>query len=180
MYDNRDDRIRREERKKISEIFDGSENSQLQKKMIQTGPNKVEGPQSNSTEIYNQPDLFSFLNKDLHLTLNRDMKSNQLTVKSKLMLKEQNQFFEKLSKELKDLSKEYNKDIDQLHLLFMEVSCDLGELKSLLRGEKTTRFTMLEDLALQNEPDSIEFKHISNKYLDHQVQKRRKFLEIEP
>lgn len=108
------------------------------------------------------------------------MKSNQLTVKSKLMLKEQNQFFEKLSKELRDLAKEYNKDIDQLHLLFMEVSCDLGELKSLLRGEKASRFTMLEDLALQNEPDSIEFKHINNKYLDHQVQKRRKFLEMEP
>ena len=124
MYDNRDDKIRWEERKKVSEGFEADENFQAAKKSNPTSPKRVDGLQSNSTEIYNQSDLFSFLTKDLHLTLNRDMKSNKLTVKSKLMLKEQNQFFEKLSKELRDLAKEYNKDIDQLHLLFMEVWCD--------------------------------------------------------
>jgi hypothetical protein len=76
------------------------------------------------------------------------------------------------------LAKEYDKEMDEIHMLFMEVSCDLGELKNILKGEKTSKWTMLEDLAIQNEPSSIEFKHISDSKGDEQVRKRKKFLEM--
>lgn len=122
--------------------------------------------------------MVSFLEKDFKLTIQRDP-SNKLSVKSKVLQTSQDHFFEKLSKELKDLAKEYGKEMDELHMLFMEVCCDIGELKKVLRYGSGSSWTMLEDLALQREPDSMEFKHICDSKGGSQVNKRKKFLEIQ-
>jgi len=62
--------------------------------------------------------------------------------------KTQQEYFSKLSKELHKLSRTHHKKMDEIHMLFMEVCCDLEDLKKLLEGERKQKWSMLEDLAL--------------------------------
>lgn len=89
-------------------------------------------------------------------------------------------FFSNLAYELEHLSKIYARDIDEIHMLFMEVSCDLGLLKKVLEGEassNTLKWNELEDLAVQSEPGSVEYQFICNQKGRDEVRKRRIFLE---
>ena len=113
------------------------------------------------------------------MTITRNISNNEFNVKKVPVQRSKEQFFEGLSKGLRDLAKEYGKEMDEMHMLFMEVSCDLGELRNLLKGEKAPKWSMLEDLAIQSEPDSAEFKHICNSKGESHVLKRRKFLELQ-
>lgn len=180
MYDFRDDTIRKEERKKISTVLDNFEGKdESSTKDLKADVVKDESfLKSNNTMIYDQDDMFSLLTKDMKVIITRNLKNNKISVKSKRVQKSQDRFFEKLSNELRELAKEYGKEMDELHMLFMEVSCDLGDLKNLLKGEKASKWTMLEDLAIQSEPNSIEFKHICDSKGGQQVYKRKKFLEM--
>lgn len=184
MFDNRDDKLRKEERKRVSNTFEtpeksenGGETLEVVKKI--TFEKDDDFLKADSTNIYNQDELFDFLTKDFKITLHRDPKSNELSVKSKVVQKAKDHFFEKLSRDLRDLAKEYGKEMDEMHMLFMEVSCDLGELRNLLKGEKAPKWSMLEDLAIQSEPESVEYKHICDSKGGNQVSKRRKFLELQ-
>ena len=69
--------------------------------------------------------------------------------------------------------------MDQVHMLFMEVSCDLEELEKLLNGQKySDKWSMLEDLAIQSDPTSMEFEHVVQAKGLSQVRKRKIFLEL--
>lgn len=160
MYDDRDTEICLEEGKKLS--------------IPEISPEKSE-----KADLYDQEELVSFLTKDFQLTINRDPKNNKINVKKKPIQKTKDNFFEDLSVSLRDLAKEYSKEMDEMHMLFMEVSCDLGELRSLLKGQKAPKWSMLEDLAIQSEPESMEFKHICDMKGANHVHKRRKFLELQ-
>lgn len=86
-------------------------------------------------------------------------------------------FFSNLATELRHLAKIYGKPIDEVHMLFMEVSCDLGLLKKALYGEKHVGWTELEDLAVQSEPGSVEYNAICEQRGKEEVEKRASFLE---
>ena len=69
--------------------------------------------------------------------------------------------------------------MDQVHMLFMEVSCDLEELEKLLNCQKySDKWSMLEDLAIQSDPTSMEFEHVVQAKGLSQVRKRKRFLEL--
>ena len=87
------------------------------------------------------------------------------------------------------LSQKYNKKLDELHYLFYTVSCDWEQLEALLKEQKeesaeldspsnTVQWTLLEDLAAQDDKNSEPFKHIAAQKGMNEVVKRRKFLEI--
>ena len=80
---------------------------------------------------------------------------------------------------IKKLSDKTGKEMDEIHMLFMEVSCDLSELRNLLEGDNPQKWGVLEDLAIQSEPESAEYKHLYNIKGNSQVAKRRKFLELQ-
>jgi len=183
LYDNRDDKLRKEERKKVAannispdKPMQASDNAEIIRNIAFTKDDDF--LKSDNSMIYNQENLLDFLTKDFKLTIHRNSDNNELSVKSKIIQKAKDYFFEKLSKELRDLAKEYGKEMDELHMLFMEVSCDIGELRVLLKGEKASKWTMLQDLAIQQEPDSAEFKHICESMGESQVVKRKQFLEM--
>lgn len=88
----------------------------------------------------------------IEITINPE-KPNKRTIKSQRKLEERQKnkgdFYKKLSKELHKLAREYKKDMDVVHMLFMEVSCDLEALKKVLAGDaKKQKWSMLEDLAI--------------------------------
>lgn len=87
-------------------------------------------------------------------------------------------FFENLSEELRHFSKVYARSIEEIHMLFMEVSCDLGNLHRLLEGrDSTLKWTELEDIAVQSNPESVEYSFICKQRGKEEVEKRRLFLE---
>lgn len=182
MFDSRDDKLRNEERKRISVNLDTPEKEKTeeqQKELVKklTFVRDEDFMTADSTNIYNQEDLTNFLSNDLKITVERDSKNN-LSVKSKVVQSSNDQYFAGLNKELRALAREYDKAMDEIHMLFMEVCCDLGELRTLLKFGKGSKWTMLEDLAIQKEPNSMEFQHICDSKGESQVSKRKKFLEF--
>jgi hypothetical protein len=176
LYDNRDDILRNEERKRLS--TNSLQNSEEKKTEVTNKDEMYLLP--DTTSIYNQEDLIDFLKRDCQITIHRDYTKNERCVQSRTGQNKQKeqQFFEKLSKELRELAKKYGKEMDELHMLFMEVSWDINELKNLLQGEKPGKWSMLEDLAIQSEPDSMEFHSLIDTKGGSEVLKRKKFLEI--
>ncbi|CAI2365969.1 unnamed protein product [Moneuplotes crassus] len=168
---------KRRKDKTLSELYDDAENISIGDYEA-TKINSPDGSNDDSTRFNSKcsGENVDYMNSNISITRNRI--SNEFTVKKVAVQKSKQQFFEDLSKELRSLSKEYGKEMDEMHMLFMEVSCDLGELKSLLKGMKAPKWSMLEDLAIQSEPDSAEFKHICNSKGESHVLKRRKFLEL--
>jgi len=99
----------------------------------------------------------------------------------KSIFKEKNMdlFFQSLSKKLRNLAKDHNKNMDEIHMLFMEVSCDFDDLQRLLEGQmENHKWSMLEDLAIQTDPNSMEFEHVVKQKGLSQVRKRKRFLEL--
>lgn len=59
------------------------------------------------------------------------------------------EYFLALSKELNKLGKQYSMKTESIHLLFMELSCDIYKLRDYLKGsEKIKKWSMLEDMAV--------------------------------
>ena len=90
------------------------------------------------------------------------------------------ELFKKLNEELEFIAKIYSIKITDLHLLFLEVSCDLERLKKVLTNDPEAnkqKWDELSDLAIQNQKESIEYKAICQERGINEVLKRRKFLE---
>lgn len=123
-FDLRDDLIRNAGRKKVAVKSDLS-TSPSEEDAKQEPHKFVKGPKfmhSDDHEIYDQPDLLQYLTKDTKLTITRNTKSNSISSKFKVNKDTKDQYFENLSNRLHQLSKEFNKDMDEIHMLFMEVS----------------------------------------------------------
>lgn len=66
--------------------------------------------------------------------------------------------FRRLYEELETLAKQYSKDIEEIYKLFEEVGCSKEQLKKLLQGHSYTRWSELEDMALQsNDPRQVTY-----------------------
>jgi hypothetical protein len=60
-----------------------------------------------------------------------------------------------------ELSEKYKRDIDSIHSMFFEVSCDREKLVKLLEGRKIEKWKTLEDLAVREGQDSMSYQHVS-------------------
>lgn len=123
-YDTYDDLIRGTDRKRVTTKIDFA-SSLKEEPSGQAGHKFIKSPNfmmPNNHEIYDMDDLSHFLTKEANLTVTRDFNSKSLSVKLKVIKDSKDQYFEQLSRELKDLSKEFNKEMDEIHMLFMEVS----------------------------------------------------------
>jgi hypothetical protein len=90
--------------------------------------------------------------------------------------------FQMLAEELKKLSRISGLHINDIHMMFLEVSCDLNVLKKVLKNEqahKNKQWSELEDLAVQCESNSMEYLAICQQKGVEEVKKRRLFLEKE-
>ena len=106
----------------LSSMYDGRE-LKMQKEEGKRMYSPTESPEKDDTEpLYNQDELYNFLTKDFSMKITRNTKSNEINVKKSAIQNTKDLFFEDLSKELRDLAKEYGKEMDEMHMLFMEVS----------------------------------------------------------
>jgi hypothetical protein len=77
-----------------------------------------------------------------------------------------------------EIADKYKRDVEEVHKIFFEVSCQKDKLIKVLEGQQNAnnyRWTPLEDISLtnnRNEPYLIRSKGLQ------QVLKRKSFLEI--
>lgn len=90
------------------------------------------------------------------------------------------EFFNSLHDQLQHLSRIYVRKIEEIHMMFLEVSCDIKRLKKLLDDDPKAikqKWDELRDLAVQSCPGTPEFKAICDERGQKEVSKRRMFLE---
>ena len=76
------------------------------------------------------------------------------------------------------LADKFSKDVDEVHKLFFQVSCDRERLVKYLQGDRSVHlWGELEDLALKEEYGQM-YHHVLNARGDSEVEKRKAFLEI--
>lgn len=72
-------------------------------------------------------------------------------------------YFALLAKQMLDLAARYKKDIEYIHDLYFNVSANQEKMIRYLEGCKQTKpWGHLEDLALQDDPESPSFKYVLN------------------
>lgn len=86
-------------------------------------------------------------------------------------------FFALLAQDMLDLAEKYKRDVDEVHKLFFEVSCDRDKLVKLLDGQKgVAKWQLIEDLAVKDDPRSDTYQYVVSQKGQDEVEKRRKFL----
>ncbi len=89
-------------------------------------------------------------------------------------------FFALLASDMLDLAEKYKRDVDDVHRLFFEVSCDREKLVKLLEGKQNVqKWEQIEDLAVKDGQDSMAYKYVMQKRGENEVTKRRRFLEFD-
>ena len=63
-------------------------------------------------------------------------------------------FFALLASDMLDLAEKYKRDVDDVHRLFFEVSCDRDKLVKLLECKNVQKWEQIEDLAVKDGQDS--------------------------
>jgi hypothetical protein len=70
-------------------------------------------------------------------------------------------FFALLASDMLDLAEKYKRDVDDVHRLFFEVSCDREKLVKLLEGKQSVqKWEEILDLAVKDKHDSMAFKYV--------------------
>lgn len=89
-------------------------------------------------------------------------------------------FFALLASDMLDLAEKYKRDVDDVHRLFFEVSCDREKLVKLLEGKQNVqKWEQIEDLAVKDGQDSMAYKYVMQKRGENEVTNRRRFLEFD-
>ena len=91
-------------------------------------------------------------------------------------------FFALLASEMLEIADKYKRDVEEVHKIFFEVSCQKDKLIKILEGQSRAlnyKWTPLEDIALVNNPENSEQHRylVANKG-DQEVLKRKQFLQI--
>jgi hypothetical protein len=90
------------------------------------------------------------------------------------------ELFNSLHDQLQYLSRIYVRKIEEIHMMFLEVSCDIKRLKKLLDDDPKAikqKWDELRDLAVQSCAGTPEFRAICTERGKEEVSKRRMFLE---
>lgn len=77
-----------------------------------------------------------------------------------------------------ELAEKYKRDVDEVHRLFFQVSCDRDRLIRHLEGSSkakdgSDKWELIEDLAVKDDPRSATYQYILQKKGEKEVQKRR-------
>ncbi len=85
-----------------------------------------------------------------------------------------------LATEMIKLARKYGQEVDEIHKLYFQVSCDHDKLIKHLNGEKgVVVWTELEDLALKDKLHGLMYIHVVKIKGDCEVDERKTFLEID-
>lgn len=82
------------------------------------------------------------------------------------------------------ISQKYGRNLKDLHEAFYSVSCDWDRLEEVLEAQRNgrpvdvTQWGVLEDLALMDDCDSEQFRHVAADKGENEVDIRRQFLEL--
>ena len=95
---------------------------------------------SKSNAVIDMKQLVERLKSTDKIIVEKDVNTNKRILKGRDKEKQKDEFFKMLSKELHTLAWKHEKTMDDIHMLFMEVSCDLEELKRVLSGQSTNRW----------------------------------------
>jgi hypothetical protein len=88
-------------------------------------------------------------------------------------------FFALLAQDMLDLADKYKRDVDDVHRMFFEVSCDRNLLIKLLEGQKgVPKWELIEDLAVKDQASSEAYKYVLSQKGEDEVRKRRMFLQM--
>ena len=92
----------------------------------------------------------------------------------------QEAFFALLAQDMFVIAQTYGKDIQEVHKIFYEVSCDREKLIKVLENDATVkRWQTLEDLALRHPEDTPSFQVVLDDKGSDEVIARKTFLEIQ-
>jgi len=85
-------------------------------------------------------------------------------------------FFALLASDMLDLAEKYKRDVDEVHQLFFQVSCDRAKLVKLLESKPVEKWQLLEDLAIKERPGSEAYSHVVQIKGPEEVRRRQEFL----
>ena len=105
-------------------------------------------------------------------------------------------FFALMGIKMISFSKQYKKNLEELHDLFYSVSCDWESLEYILNAQKADpvnsikyqeqiekiqnmQWTVLEDLAIIDDKESEAYLHVVERKGENEVIKRRQFLQVD-
>ena len=88
-------------------------------------------------------------------------------------------YFALLAADLMAIAEKYRRDIEEIHKIFFQLSCDREKLIKVLDGQKVQKWEILEDLAIKNDKTTEEYRYMVHEKGEGEVTKRRMFLEIE-
>ena len=84
----------------------------------------------------------------------------------------------RLCRELKEISNDYGVEFDTILDMFESVSCSKKHLRAALEKKTFTAWTALDDIGLQNGEDSAEYEHLLRTKGQEEIDRRKKFLGI--
>ena len=146
---------------------------------------KISETKEASDPLYGSNELINYCEKvnSYSLTLNNSQKARYV---AKIAPGSSNpHFFLFLKEELESLAKIYGLSTEEIHSKFMDVSCDFGVLKYVLRQELKggdaligSKFLWngLQDLAIQGSKDSPQYRGLSMEKTRYEIKKRQEFL----
>eukprot|EP00347_Sterkiella_histriomuscorum_P007498 403348691 len=89
-------------------------------------------------------------------------------------------YFALLAQDLMSLAEKYKRDIDEVHKIFFEVSCQRDQLVKILEGHKVnSKWGILEDLGLKDEPNQSSYQHVMKEKGQNEIDKRKQFLQMQ-
>lgn len=89
----------------------------------------------------------------------------------------QEAYFALLTADMQGLADKYKRDVEDIHKIFFQVSCDREKLHKILEDYSAVLWNPLEDLAVMKAPDSEEYKLIVERKGGDECLKRRIFLQ---
>lgn len=87
-------------------------------------------------------------------------------------------YFALMAQDMLQLADKHNKDIDEVHKIYYQVSCNRDKLIKFLNGDKAQNpWSELEDLALKESGGQM-YNHVFKQKGEREVLDRKRFLEI--
>lgn len=90
---------------------------------------------------------------------------------------EETNTFEKLTAALEEISEKFSLDIEKVRDHFQRCCCDFGALEDYLKTGQSERYwDPLQDLALRQDEDSLEYNYLLGLKGEEEIERRKNFL----
>lgn len=98
-------------------------------------------------------------------------------------------YFALLAADMLELAEKYRRDVDDVHHIYFQVSCDRDKLIKILENGPTTKpgntsekdmpWQLIEDLAAKDDVNSKAYQFLVERRGEEEVRKRREFLQYQ-